>query len=219
MAGAITKGYTFTSTEEVTHTKLHTLVDSATIANVDQTNIVANSGLVVRSAASPSDTDALHYDTDDDTVKAYDGDSWREVPTVDAPSEGDMVRRAADGSGWSATSCYVDRGDPATFDYAIGDLTEDDAWHDLDLSAIVGTGAKAVHLLVVYTADTVAKSAKFRKNGNSNELNISDARCQVANVSVTGDFVVALDTNGVIEYYLDSTETTACNILVRGWFF
>ena len=39
MSISVTKGYTFGATEQVTNTKLHTLVDSATVAGIAETDI------------------------------------------------------------------------------------------------------------------------------------------------------------------------------------
>ncbi len=81
MAATITKGKTFAATEEVTNTKLHTLVDSATIANIDQTNMASSYGVVFRGTTAPSDTDALWVDTSASppVPKFYDGSSWTSI--------------------------------------------------------------------------------------------------------------------------------------------
>lgn len=86
MAAAITKGKTFASTETVTNDKLHALVDNATIANIDQTNMAANYGTVITSASQPSDTDALWLDTSGTKVlKYHDGSSWTAVSQSQLP--------------------------------------------------------------------------------------------------------------------------------------
>ena len=76
MAAKITKGNTFKKTDTVTNIKLHKAVDDASIANINQTNILANSGLVNRSTTSPSSTDSLHADTAVNLLKTYDGSAW-----------------------------------------------------------------------------------------------------------------------------------------------
>lgn len=79
MAATVTRGYTFASTELCTNTKLHTLVDSATIANIDVTNFASGSGLVIRSTSAPSDTDSLWVDTNmtPPVLKLYTGSEWQ----------------------------------------------------------------------------------------------------------------------------------------------
>ena len=80
MAATITKGRTFGTTEEVTNSKLHTLVDLATIANINQTNMAANVGIMETGSSNPSDTDALWKDTSGTSVvKFHDGSSWTRI--------------------------------------------------------------------------------------------------------------------------------------------
>ena len=81
MAATITKGKTFGATEEVTNAKLHQLVDAATIANVDQTNMAASIGVVETSTSNPSDTDALWKDTSasPSVMKFHDGTDWTAI--------------------------------------------------------------------------------------------------------------------------------------------
>ena len=78
MAATITRGYTFGSTELVTNTKLHTLVDAATISNFNESNLASGRGLVVRSTSAPSNTNCIWVDTNfsPPLVKVYSGSSW-----------------------------------------------------------------------------------------------------------------------------------------------
>ena len=74
---------TFGATEQVTNTKLHTLVDSATRSSITQTDGSAGLGLVSIGTSAPSDTDQLWIDTSLSTyvLKHYDGSNW--VPSVE----------------------------------------------------------------------------------------------------------------------------------------
>ena len=112
---------------------------------------------------------------------------------------------------------YEDRGDPAASDFAVGDLTTDAAWHDLDLSAIVPVNAKAVILYVQIQAPAQG-SIYFRKNGNVNAVNISRAFIQVANIPIAFDFVVPLDQNRVVEYTATNIAWNTVTIAIKGWF-
>ncbi|GAH45435.1 unnamed protein product, partial [marine sediment metagenome] len=58
---------------------------------------------------------------------------------------------------------FVDRGDPAAYDYAKEDLTIDGAWHDMDLSGIVSEKAKAVFILGHVQGNGVDWKISFRK--------------------------------------------------------
>lgn len=84
MPATITRGKTFGATESVTNTKLHELVDNAQISGIDQTNLEAGLGLVVRSTSAPSDTDAVWVDTSvsPPLLKIYTGAAWVSIFTA-----------------------------------------------------------------------------------------------------------------------------------------
>lgn len=117
---------------------------------------------------------------------------------------------------------FVDRGDPATSDYEVGDLTTDDTWNDLDLGAggagIVPTNAVAVLLYVKVQDDDAAGSYLFfRKNGNSNSHAIGAVRVQVAGVGNDNSVTVPCDGNGIIEYLAANVTWATVRITVLGW--
>jgi len=114
-------------------------------------------------------------------------------------------------------SSYIDRGDPFITDFEAGDLTTDGQWHDLDLSAIVPAGAKAV-VFRVYVMNTTAMSDfRMRKNGNSNAKNTSELYTQVGNIVYTADMIVSPDTNRIIEYTAFLFGWTTLSLTIKGW--
>lgn len=114
---------------------------------------------------------------------------------------------------------YVDRGDPAAVDFAVGALTTDGAWHDLDLSSIVPASAKAVILRAAIEDDAASSAFAFRKNGNSNAINIARQTTQVSGVTIhIPPTIVPVDANRVVEYLATNTTWTTINIAVCGWF-
>jgi len=117
------------------------------------------------------------------------------------------------------TAGYVDRGDPATQDYAAGDLTKDGAWHDLDLSAIVPAGAKAVLFSARLRNTGTTKWLQLRKNGNANSWNVAIALTQVAVLYYDADLVVPVDTDRKINYATSSTGWIDIRLTVKGWWF
>jgi hypothetical protein len=114
---------------------------------------------------------------------------------------------------------FADRGDPAAKDYAYADLTHDNAAHDLDLSGVVPAGATAVALYVTVLSGTAGDRILFRKNGNSNLINISRAKSISAVQEGSYDCIVPLDSNRVIEYYSNIDVGGTCDITVKGWWF
>lgn len=121
-------------------------------------------------------------------------------------------------SGTSVTLIQLaDRGDPAGFDKTEADLTMDNAWHDLDLSAIVvDTDASWILLRVLLNDANIADNLVFRKNGNANAIATPGIVAQVANQDVEAEILVACDTSQVIEYKANAA-LGSCDIVVLGW--
>lgn len=115
------------------------------------------------------------------------------------------------------TTAFVDRGDPAAYDRDKTTLTLDGAWHDFDLSSIIGENSRAVALLLIVKAPAVNLRASFRKNGNVNSANISNIYTQIANIFYSVDLVVAVDDNRVIEYWFQNAVWTDIFLIAKGW--
>lgn len=113
---------------------------------------------------------------------------------------------------------WNDRGDHGAFDFTHNSLTEDGAFHDMDLSAIIGSKKCLVMLRLTMKATTEGPYCQFRTNGNVNVYNCSTRYCQLANRSVAGDVWVETDDNGVIEYKFLPATWTLIYVLVGGWF-
>jgi hypothetical protein len=112
---------------------------------------------------------------------------------------------------------YVDRGDPSSWDYVVGDLTVDSAWHDLDLSSIVtDSDALLVHFRVQITSSSGGKVVMLRENGNTNSYNSLVCLKSSDGVPQIQDGLVSCDTSQVIEYYVTSG-VAELGLSVRGW--
>lgn len=112
---------------------------------------------------------------------------------------------------------FVDRGDPATYDYDKTDLTIDGAWHTLDLSSIVPAGAAGVLLKTRLQSANPGDTIMYRKNGNANEINACGCEALRANVIRTRMGFSAIDSNRIMEYKADNIAWTLLDIAVRGW--
>lgn len=78
----ITRGKTFGATEQVTNSKLHQLVDSATITNLTSADVDGSAGqLTIIQGSAPSSPSAgwLWYDTTNAVLRMYDGGTWQLV--------------------------------------------------------------------------------------------------------------------------------------------
>jgi len=114
---------------------------------------------------------------------------------------------------------YVDRGDPATYDYDKEDLTIDGAWHDLDLSGIVGEFAKAVFIVAHLQGAAVDWAIMFRKNGNANDIVHGGMETLRAGVKRHRSSIVALDADRKIEYKADNENWDTLDLAVKGWWY
>lgn len=112
---------------------------------------------------------------------------------------------------------FHDRGDPSTYDWTDADLTTDGTWRDLDLSSIVPAGAKAVLLRVQAKDDVEQIILRFRKKGNTNDVNVAIMGVHIANVTMQNNLIVNCDANRIIQYNAANYDWTFIYISVGGW--
>lgn len=113
---------------------------------------------------------------------------------------------------------WFDNGDLSSVTYAKEALTADGAWHDLDISGIVGKGSKLV-LIQSYLNDNAGdKELKIRTKGNTNEVNIGTCHTQVANKTCDRNIFVYTDVNGIIQYKIDAATWQTIDLVIRGLF-
>lgn len=114
-------------------------------------------------------------------------------------------------------SMYVDRGDPANYDFDKTDLTTDGAWHELDLSAIITEQAKAVLIAVATKGGATGWNIVLKKNGNSNNINHASVQTKLVATTENGSIIVSPDIDRKIEYRIDNQAWTLIKMGVRGW--
>lgn len=114
---------------------------------------------------------------------------------------------------------FAARGDGANWDWEVGDLTQDNAWHDLDLSGIVPEHAKVVLFTFSYSATNIGIVARFRQNGIAQEIPIARRITLLANISHWTDLTIPVDTNRIIEYKFPVAGFTTLNLRVIGWWY
>jgi len=112
---------------------------------------------------------------------------------------------------------YVDRGDPAASDWSQATLTANDNWIDLNCSAVVPAGAKAIIFVISLFDNTIDGSISMRKNGNTLNINIVSLSQPVANKMFFGQLIVPCDAGRVIEYALTTKVWTSVTVTIHGW--
>lgn len=113
---------------------------------------------------------------------------------------------------------FVDRGDPATWDWTLANFTADDDWHTLDCSSIVPEGAIAILIRASIAADTAGRYFGFRKHGNVNAYNTAGLRTQVANIYIDNYVLVFCDSDRKLDYMGTSDGWSAISVVIGGWF-
>ena len=112
---------------------------------------------------------------------------------------------------------YVDRGDPASVDFVYTDLTRDGAWHDLDLSSIIPTTARAILIELDIESAHTDNHFLFRKDGNTYNINHTGAVTKANNKDQHKTCIVATSNTQKVEYKADTATWSLIDIVVRGW--
>jgi len=114
---------------------------------------------------------------------------------------------------------YVDRGDPASYDWQVGDFTTDNSWHDIDCSSIVSSDATAIIFRLLVKNNTAGEAFLLRNNGMTNTRVAHGCRTHVADIYAENLVVVSCDENQVVEYYGTNNGTwSTINVVIAGWF-
>lgn len=114
---------------------------------------------------------------------------------------------------------YVNRGDPAAYDWSLITLDADEAWHDLDLSGIIPEGTAAVSITVLGRCGAVDEFIYLSTTGFTNMKNRAELRTQVAGVFTSIDMVIAPDADRKIKYAISVAAWDKVYIMVKGWWF
>ncbi len=154
-------------------------------------------------------------------------DYWQNILTADEKKE--YNRRSKKGlriSGYNLFireamrgiyKMFVNRGDPANYDFTLTDFTTDGNWHDLDLSGIIPATARALLFEVEIDNNVSNKHAIFKKYGQTNDINHFDAETKLATPHESYMGILAVDGNRKISYKIDSSGWSDFDFIVRGW--
>lgn len=121
--------------------------------------------------------------------------------------------------GKAAGVSWHDRGEILCPDYELGDLTEDDAFHDLDLSGIVGAAVRLVLLRVRIAGAADHNRVIFKRKGATENPNISFVYVFPTVHNFDTSIWAYTDAAGKIEYKFSNVVWTYIELSVRGWFY
>ena len=112
---------------------------------------------------------------------------------------------------------WIDRGEVAVYDKAIGDITADGTYRELDLSAIVPKNAKRISIhFEVKTPAQCKYAGTFDEYGKTVHKTFRCGSTFVADTDTAWDFELAVSSNGKILYAAAPT-CTVWNLCVGGW--
>ncbi len=116
------------------------------------------------------------------------------------------------------SSLYVERTGAAGYDFATGDFTKDNAWHELDIDSIVPAGATIAHWHIrIYRAGT-AGSIQWRAKGQAVDGRIVKTVCQTINTDWPSQFWLDVGDDRKIEYQLNTGTWQNVDLVCLGSF-
>ena len=171
-------------------------------------------------SASTSATEASNYATTASTAAAT-------IPDPTGQTVADQIRVNAAQDAYELFTPSAAGGATLYFrdglggnDYTIDDFIQDGAFHDLDLSAIVGTQSCLVMFNAHYKHDSEDMQFYLRKNGFSDgNYAVTHFIQPVANTNHMNNSFVMTDTAGICEYQcmVSSGSWTTINLTVMAW--
>lgn len=112
---------------------------------------------------------------------------------------------------------FVSRGDPDSWDFTKIDFTLDWAWHELDLSSIVGVGERLVLIRLELRTTPPDRECQFRTRGITGDYNIIKRRTVLDNVVCYCNIWLRPDISGIVEYKFEAETWASIYIAVKGW--
>jgi len=102
-------------------------------------------------------------------------------------------------------------------DFDHNDLTDDDAYHDMDLSSIVGSRSCLVLCRVLLRCDAGGKFFEMRQKGYQGSATSTKSYTNQNNVTVGYDMWVVTDASGVVSYKQAAAVWSIATLTVQVW--
>lgn len=112
---------------------------------------------------------------------------------------------------------YIPRLTSLVADFQLGDFTTDNAYHTLDLSAIVPAGVSAVNLATRVVGPGVGNMVSYRHPDDTRAQGRGILFTQFAHIDKRQVWAQGVDSNRHIEYRMQNVAWTLMLLLVRGW--
>lgn len=114
---------------------------------------------------------------------------------------------------------WTNRGDADVDDWAVGDLTKDGNWHNLDLTGVMTKGSSIVLIKLKACHTEASVSCLFRTKGVTNENAIQNRDLpNTAMVLLTDTLMLQPDSDGIIQYKFSAAATwLVLSLRIMGW--
>ena len=112
----------------------------------------------------------------------------------------------------------IDRGDVDAVDFDVNDFTKDGAWHDLDLSSIVGARVTRVDMRCDTHAEDGKGTIALKQKGITNDINIGFREALATGYPIYTDITVLTNPNGIIQYKLPALTYYFINLTVKRYY-
>jgi len=117
----------------------------------------------------------------------------------------------------SATMGYRDRGNCGGPDHHLATLVRDNAWHDLDLSAIVPDGANCIAFNLRLRAAVTGKTFRLRNKAVTTEEPRAMTSVYPAGLNCWFDMFIGCNADRVIQYRMSTDPWLNVELTVKGW--
>jgi len=113
---------------------------------------------------------------------------------------------------------FTSRGDASAYDLDQDTMSLDGAFHDWDLTSIVPVGTKVVVVKATITDGTVGRYVWLQQKGFTGNRNYALLAALVANKSMTGHFLLSVDSDDrLLEYVTPAAAIDVIGLIIIGW--
>ena len=113
---------------------------------------------------------------------------------------------------------YFTRDSVDDYDFQIGDLINDNDWHELALKDVTSKKPALVLFALNVITTTLSDVAWFRQKGSVGKNQELSVRVEVTGTGHIQSFAIAPDKNGIIEYNLLTGDWTLFDMSIYGGF-
>jgi len=113
---------------------------------------------------------------------------------------------------------YVRRSEPLTTDFNQDVLTQDNVWHNLDLSGIIPKNTQLILLRGVCKDAVFTTGIEIRYPDIVSNLNITELRSITPGNKTIADLWVTPNPAGVVQYRIQESGWDDIDLTVGGWF-